>query len=538
MADIPLQGTPGLFDPRNPTLLPNFDVPTVAGDTLGLSSPAAFLAANPRADATATATIGGTITTDDEVTLVVTNPIFGQPRFGSLSPAEISHTYTAISSDTTATVAEGLADLFNDDPVAQAAGLRADVGGTDGNVITFSHSGPIGNFSTLVKLFSPDLITIGGTATATDTLNVLFSGPSPNLAPAIAWATIGGTVTPTDTVALTFTNTDIADFPVTVTYTVVSGDTLATIAAGLAALVNADATLDANHLTASSTGATVAVEHLGVVGNDTVLSDTPGSTETVALEPLSGDLSGGVGYPGPVLVTVATTGGESTTDMATAVAAAITAQAELASEGITATPSTNTVTLVVPAAAEPITPAVWVNPATQTATITGAVAADDVLNIVIHNASLPGGAVTVSHTALLGETTMTLATNLAAAVNANAALIAAGITATHATNVVTLHWPALIGAMTFSESVSPGSETITLSGAATETIAIASSASETVTLDPTSGKLSGGDGPIIPTGNFTWSPGSGSTNSFLYGSPRIVGYDQVKQMVAQGMPIA
>jgi autotransporter-associated beta strand protein len=104
------------------------------------------------------------------------------------------------------------------------------------------------------------------------------------------------------------------------------------------------------------------------------------------------------------------------------------------------------------------------NPENATITVPpgSTVAAGDVLNLIVNNASLPGGSVTVSYTAQGGDTTTTLATNLAAAVNANSTLSAAGIAAISETNVVTLGWPATIGAITFGRSIS-GSEKINFS---------------------------------------------------------------------------
>lgn len=61
--------------------------------------------------------------------------------------------------------------------------------------------------------------------------------------------TIGGTATTNDVVSLIFTSTSIAGSPVTVTYTVIGGDTLATIAAGLVTAINAN-----NAITSPSQG--------------------------------------------------------------------------------------------------------------------------------------------------------------------------------------------------------------------------------------------------------------------------------------------
>src|ERR1700685_2491820 len=171
--NLPPQGTPGIFDPRNPTLVPNFDLSVAsANGTVDHVSPASYFVSNPRGDAAATALFGGTVTTGDELTLVVTNNILAGERYGSLQPAEIAHTYTTVSGDTVDTIAEAMADLFNDDPLAQAAGLRCD---TSGASVTFRWGGPGGNFAALTADLETDTIQVGGTHTAGDTLNVLFT---------------------------------------------------------------------------------------------------------------------------------------------------------------------------------------------------------------------------------------------------------------------------------------------------------------------------------------------------------------------------
>src|ERR1700680_3462349 len=124
---LPAAGTPGIFDPRNPTLVPNFDKPNISSannnnsdpngagaSVLSLSSPAGFLAANPRGDATGTATVGGAAATGDILTLEASNPVF--------PGGFISHTYTVLAGDTPTTIADTFVDLFNDDPAAANVG--------------------------------------------------------------------------------------------------------------------------------------------------------------------------------------------------------------------------------------------------------------------------------------------------------------------------------------------------------------------------------------------------------------------------------
>jgi hypothetical protein len=290
--NIPPQGNPGIFDARNPTLLPNFDVavaPAAAKNggvaTVGLSSPQGFLNDNPRVDATATATISDSATTGDILTLQVANAILGGSRFG-LNPASIAHTYTVLSTDSITNIAEALADLFNDDVFAQEIDLRADVTGT---TITFRQPGLVGNLSVLsAPPGEPSKITVGGTALTGDTLAVLFTGAGLGpVADATIEADVAGTVATSDTIALTFTNTSIAAFPITKTYTAVAGDTPATVAVGLAALMNGDSTLQANGVQATVKAGTATLDIIqpGAIGNSTVVSRTVSGSETVTFTP-------------------------------------------------------------------------------------------------------------------------------------------------------------------------------------------------------------------------------------------------------------
>jgi hypothetical protein len=467
---LPPAGTPGKFDPRNPTLLPNFSRPRFSGSTVDAQSPAGALGAEPRANAQATATLGGSVTTGDEITIEVLNGLFPN--------GVLSHTYTTLAGDSLTNVAEQLADLFSQDTIADDANLTVSV---VGSVLTFNQNGPLGNFSTLSSpLSAPAKITIGGTALTGDQINVLFSGPALPVATAQAEATVGGVVVAGDTIALTFTNTSVASFPITKTYTAVLGDTDATVAAGLVALIQGDTHLDAASVEATANGAVITIQQPGAIGNDTTVSATISGAETVVFDPSSGTLAGGAGQPGGTLVQISPTTGQSATTIGGNLATAINANAELAALAVTASNSSGVVTLTIPASVEPLTIASWVNSITPTATITGSVAAADVLNLTFNAAYLPGATHTVSHTAALSETTTTLATNLAAAINADPVLIAAGIGATSLTNVVTFTYQANAGQLRFAESVSPGSETITLSTAPTDTAVTATKATETI----------------------------------------------------------
>lgn len=280
------QGTPGVLDPRNPTLLPQFDVPTVGKNgTVGLSSPAQFLSDNPRVDATANATIGGTRTNADTVVLTITG--------GTLPAGAIALTYTVVTADTTTTIAEGLADLINSSAACQAAGIYAEMAGTSFAAVLVVHApGPVGNFMTLSSSV---------TGSATETV-VLGQGSTP-ITNASNDITLGGTETDGDIVSLTFTNAGVAGFPVTVTHTAAASESINSIATAMRAAVNANTTLIAAGLVATGGTNHVTIGQPGTIANSTVItgSVSGAATETITFNPLLGAMTGGAGVVGGAL---------------------------------------------------------------------------------------------------------------------------------------------------------------------------------------------------------------------------------------------
>lgn len=117
---------------------------------------------------------------------------------------------------------------------------------------------------------------------------------------ATATATIGGgTYNSGDIVSLTFLNPLLEDFPVSVSYTLGSGENPTTIGDSLAALINGNATLGTEHLTAANVAGVLTVSHQGNIGNNTtIVYGVTGGTETVTLDPASGNLTGGQGTYG------------------------------------------------------------------------------------------------------------------------------------------------------------------------------------------------------------------------------------------------
>jgi len=382
---MPLQGTPNVFDPRNPTLVPQPGQPNAGQATgsagissLALQSPAAAVASS-RTDATALVSIGGTVTVGDELTLQVANNVFANAAFGGNPAAVIAHTYTVQAGDTIQTIADRLSNLFNDDTNAQTVGLRAD---NIGNNITFRHNGPVGNLSTLSAILGePSQITIGGSATANDTLAVQFTG-GPFAAPHVVSITVPGGSTSANSMALALANAinadagcigasitatnstshvnltvPAADEPITPavfanpaqiqctvggsatagdalnvtltiagasytsTYSVVSTDTVNSMASGIAGAINANPQLIALGISAAAANATVSISWPPGVGQIRISKSITGAgtetltttggpsetitiatqaTETFALTPSNGVFSGGAGPIIPV----------------------------------------------------------------------------------------------------------------------------------------------------------------------------------------------------------------------------------------------
>ncbi|HEY9775912.1 MAG TPA: hypothetical protein V6C81_19270 [Planktothrix sp.] len=87
-------------------------------------------------------------------------------------------------------------------------------------------------------------------------------------------ATVGGTITAGNTVTITTHDPALAGGQKSDTYTVVSGDTTTTIATGLKNLINADTSLQAIGVSATSSGAVVTMSSTSTSG---------GATETLTL---------------------------------------------------------------------------------------------------------------------------------------------------------------------------------------------------------------------------------------------------------------
>jgi RHS repeat-associated protein len=102
----------------------------------------------------------------------------------------------------------------------------------------------------------------------------------------------------------------------------------------------------------------------------------------------------------------------------------------------------------------------YLYPQTTSATVGGTASNNHIETITVFDPAISGGSKAVTYTELTGDTTTTIAAGLAAAINGNTTLAAAGITATNTANVINLKSTSL-NLSTYTKTVT-GSITITL----------------------------------------------------------------------------
>lgn len=112
-----------------------------------------------------------------------------------------------------------------------------------------------------------------------------------------------------------------------------------------------------------------------------------------------------------------------------------------------------------------------------TATIGGSVTTGDVVTLKILSGNIHAGSESVSYTTVGGDTTTTIATALAAAINADTVLNSIGVQATSAAAVITITFPSAVSNINATPS-SPFLQnqitiSSTVSGSATETVTVA-----------------------------------------------------------------
>lgn len=198
----------------------------------GVAIPSNWKTANPQfylpaaAGLGTTAVVGGTITNNDTVSLTATGSFTGSP---------VTVTYTVHTADNLSTIAAGLVALVNASATLQAAGIRGVSSGAT------------------AYLFSPAATTNAWTKTngATETITLTTD--------AAETLTVTGTPNIGSSISVTFTSSGITGSPLTISYTALSTDTLATVATALAAAINGNINLTGVGVIAFTSGAVVTI---------------------------------------------------------------------------------------------------------------------------------------------------------------------------------------------------------------------------------------------------------------------------------------
>ncbi len=446
-----------------------------------------------------TVIIGGKVATGDQLSMAV--------GYGSGSSETVS--YTTIAGDTTSTVTTALAHAINTDATLQGQGITATGVGSTLQVSNTGHTATLAGTVGTGKETLDTTVTIGGTATAGDIVDIVVQ------------------------------NSVLPGGSVTVTYTTRAGDTPGDVAAALAAAINGNDALKTAKITSSYDG-TVAPDLINVV--------TPGSVvgATTLTTGASGSIAFDVGFN---LGDIASLAGSGNLTIAASVGLSMTVGFSLDPLGAQANGDpllidgapigTNTVLFDLP---------VWPS-ATATAPI-ALVTADQIANetglpdfeIILRDGTLGtvevqhgaiidhvgatttviqgsgsdltslniGGAVAVgdhlsvtvgygsgltkivTYTTTAVDNSSTAATHLAAAINADTTLQAAGVTAASAAN--TLHITAASGTLTLSGHATSGSETFDTQAITLGDLLTAFDDIKSANVDVTvAGKITGGD---------------------------------------------
>ncbi len=199
------------------------------------------------------ALVGGTKTTGDVLTIGVND--------SGLAGGASSVSYTVLSSDTLATITSGLAAAVSTS--LQAIGVSAAASST----------------TLTLKSNSPN-VTSYNQETSSGATETILVGLNPNGTEPIA---IGGTKTTGNVLTVVVTDAGLTGGQESVAYTVLSADTLSTIATGIAAAINADTNLQNIGVTATAVSTVVNVKSASVNATSYSVSRSSGATETMTL---------------------------------------------------------------------------------------------------------------------------------------------------------------------------------------------------------------------------------------------------------------
>jgi RHS repeat-associated protein len=359
---------------------------------------------------------------------------------------------------------------------------------------------------------------------------------------AVQSARLGGTITAGDVLTITVQDSALSGGQELVNYTVQAGDTLSTVAAGLAAAVTADASLQAIGVNAVSSGSILKIKSASTNVTSYAQSTNSGATETVALGLNSNSVQNaainllGAGYQTQmndvVSITVYDSGlsggsgiisytvpsnGASLSSIASGLASAISSDTTLSGLGVSATAASNVVSLsstssnlttytgAVTSSTSAGTETLTLGSNTVgnlTATVGGSAATGDTLTLAIRSSLLPGGQEVIGYVVPASSTLNSIASGISAAINADTNLQAIGLSSTSSSAVVTI-------------TSSPG-YTGSHSSGATETIALGSVSNGNVAAT-IGGTITAGDTVTLQTSGAGLSAPVSSTYSVLSG---------------------
>ncbi len=313
---------------------------------------------------TQTATIGGTATTGDQLIVSVSNT--------ALSGGVESASYTVPSgSPSTTTMASGVASAINGDTHLQAIGVTATSAGA-------------------VVTIAVNTTTYTTTNGSTELLTVY---PNVNGAATVA---VSGAPTTSDVVKITIHNAALSTGSTQISYTVLSTDSLQTIASSLVSAINGNSSLQSLGVSAQNTSAATLSSTLSFKGSPILAA----GSNLVSVSGLNGDaLTGSSNYQVPVVGT------------------AFTASTAGGSETITFGPNTN---------------------GNSTATIGGTVSSGNQLTITAYLPSLVAGPESVTYGVSGGDTLTSIAASLTSLINGDARMQSLGVSATSSAAVITI----------------------------------------------------------------------------------------------------
>jgi hypothetical protein len=297
----------------------------------------------------------------------------------------------------------------------------------------------------------------------------------------------------------------------TVVYTVLSTDTLSSITAGIASAINADSNLSAIGVTATSNSTVVSIESLSPHVTTYSQSTSAGATETLTLGTTTGVTQSAYNNVNELVNTAP--GGSARFQGLTNKALK---SASVASQVVTISSTAPSTTTFVPSATGVATTTATVNSnytGNGTITIGGTPKTGDLVSITIQDVRLVNGPETVEYTVLSSDTTTSIAAALVYNIGRDTNLSTAGISASSASNVISItpdnyHF---VNTTIYSTSVSgAASETVALSTDTdtTSTITIGGSATvgDVVSVTVENANLSGGETTISYHGRYRQHP--------------------------------